>query len=115
MEKSEGDHVREGLVNSSLVMLSLVALYHVVGNYIKRKNLVFGHEASLVVIVGVIISFVLSKLHPEIVDRVAFDSNFFFYGCLPPIIFGSVYNMNAKVFFDNFSAVMIFGVFGTIL
>ena len=116
MEKSEEQHARnESLVNSGLLIFSLVALYHVVGNFIKRKNLVFGHEASLVVLVGMVISFVISKSHPEIIEIVTFNSNFFFYGCLPLIIFGSVYNMNAKVFFDNFSAVIIFGVLGTIL
>lgn len=115
MEKSEGEHVRESLVNCALVILSLVALYHVVGNFIKRKNLIFGHEASLIVIVGMIVSYILNKSHPGIIERVTFDSNLFFYGCLPPIVFASVYNMNMKIFFDNFSAIMIFGVLGTIL
>lgn len=110
-----GEHARESLVNCVIIVLSLVALYHVVGNFIKRKNLVFGHEASLLVIVGMVISFILNKSHPGIIQRVTFDSNVFFYGCLPPIIFASVYNMNMRIFFDNFEAVIIFGVLGTIL
>ena len=95
--------------------MSLVFLYLVVGNFIKRKNLVFGHEASLIVIVGMVISFILNKSYPGIIERVTFDTNLFFFGCLPAIIFASVYNMNMKIFFDNFEAVIIFGVLGTIL
>jgi NhaP-type Na+/H+ or K+/H+ antiporter len=110
-----GEHARESLVNCAIIILSLIALYHVVGNFIKRKNLVFGHEASLIVIVGMLISYFLNKNHPGIIERVTFDTNIFFYGCLPPIIFASVYNMNMKIFFDNFEAVIIFGVLGTIL
>jgi NhaP-type Na+/H+ or K+/H+ antiporter len=115
MHNEEGEHTRLAIVNSGLIMLSLIALYHVIGNYIKRKNLIFGHEASIIVILGMIISYLVGKSHPEIQEKVTFNSNFFFYGCLPPIVFASVYNMDIKVFFQNFSSVMVFGVFGTIL
>lgn len=110
-----GEHQRQSLINCAFIILTLIALYHLLGNFIKRKNLIFGHEASIIVIVGMAVSFVVNKSHPGIVEQLKFDSNFFFYGCLPPIIFSSVYNMNMKIFFDNFSAVMIFGVLGTVL
>lgn len=45
----------------------------------------------------------------------SFDSNLFFYFCLPPIVLASGFNMKRKIFFDNFGAVLIFGVFSTIL
>jgi solute carrier family 9 (sodium/hydrogen exchanger), member 8 len=45
----------------------------------------------------------------------SFDATTFFYVYLPPIIFTSAYLIDKKVFFDNFSSVVTFGVFGTIL
>ena len=45
----------------------------------------------------------------------SFDSNLFFYFCLPPIVLASGFNMKRKIFFENFGAVLIFGVFSTIL
>ena len=44
-----------------------------------------------------------------------FDENFFFYFCLPPIVFASGYNMKRKKFFENFNNILIFGVFNTIV
>lgn len=44
-----------------------------------------------------------------------FDPNFFFYFCLPPIIFAAGYNMKRKKFFENFTNILIFGLLGTLL
>lgn len=110
------DNEGENIVFGVLIVLCFVALYHVIGNYIKRKNLPFGHEASIIVVVGMLISLILDATsNQDIVEQIKFDPSFFFYACLPPIIFASVYNMDYKVFFGNFAAVMIFGVIGTIL
>ena len=46
---------------------------------------------------------------------VTFDENFFFYFCLPPIVFASGYNMKRKKFFENFTNILLFGLFGTLL
>jgi NhaP-type Na+/H+ or K+/H+ antiporter len=44
-----------------------------------------------------------------------FDENLFFYFCLPPIVFASGYNMKRKKFFENFTNILLFGLFGTVL
>jgi sodium/hydrogen exchanger-like protein 6/7/sodium/hydrogen exchanger 8 len=44
-----------------------------------------------------------------------FDETFFFYFCLPPIIFASGYNMKRRKFFENFKNILLFGLFGTVL
>ena len=53
------DNEGENIVFGVLIVLCFVALYHVIGNYIKRKNLPFGHEASIIVVVGMLISLIL--------------------------------------------------------
>jgi NhaP-type Na+/H+ or K+/H+ antiporter len=115
-QKPDINKMGETIVFGALIMLFFVVLYHVIGNYIKNKNLIFGHEGSIIVVIGMVTSLILDGTsNKNIVDQIKFDPSFFFYGCLPPIIFSSVYNMDSKVFFDNFSAVIIFGVIGTIL
>ena len=106
----------ESIIVGVLIVQFFVALYHAIGNYIKHKNLIFGHEASVIVMVGMLISLILDATSNEhIVDQIKFNPNFFFNTCLPAIIFASVYNMDSKIFFENFSAVMLFGVISTIL
>ena len=44
-----------------------------------------------------------------------FDEDFFFYFCLPPIVFASGYTMKRKKFFQNFSNILVFGLIGTVV
>jgi len=44
-----------------------------------------------------------------------FSESFFFDFCLPPIVFAAGYNMKRKMFFKNFSNVLLFGVFSTFI
>jgi len=48
-------------------------------------------------------------------ENIIFDDNVLFYFCIPPIVFASGYNMRRKRFFQNFTNIMIFGVFGTLV
>ena len=47
-------------------------------------------------------------------ELVEFNDNFFFYFCLPPLVFASGFNMQRKKFFENITNIMILGVFGTV-
>ena len=107
------EHIFTG---GAIIIMLLLILYMVAGLFIEKKHLIFGHEASLVIIVGASISLAAFLCgFKEFNGIMAFDHNVFFYFCLPPIVFASGYNMKRKVFFENFTSVMIFGVFGTIL
>lgn len=48
-------------------------------------------------------------------ENIIFDDNVLFYFCIPPIVFASGYNMRRKRFFQNFTNIMIFGIFGTLV
>jgi NhaP-type Na+/H+ or K+/H+ antiporter len=101
---------------SAIVIVCMIMLYMFLGLLIERSKVPFGHEASLVVIFGGLIAYLAShNSYTHFNDKVSFDSNLFFYFCLPPIVLASGFNMKRKIFFENFGAVLIFGVFSTIL
>ena len=86
------------------------------GSLIEKNHCVIGHEASFIILIGMALSFSAWYFgHEEFNKMMTFDENFFFYVCLPPIIFSSGYNMKRKKFFENITNIMIFGVFGTVI
>ena len=90
--------------------------YIFTGTWIETHKPVVGHEAGIVILLGVLVSGIVSSSgHGDLGKLLTFDPNFFFYFCLPPIIFASGYNMKRKKFFENFSNILMFGLFGTIL
>jgi sodium/hydrogen exchanger-like protein 6/7 len=98
-----------------LVML-IIFTYMFLGSLFEKHKPPIGHEASLVILVGMIISYsLMASGHHEMTKALTFDSNFFFYFCLPPIVFASGYNMKRKKFFANIKNILLFGLVGTIV
>ena len=107
------DHV---FTVGAIVVVLLIILYIVLGVVIEKNHCLFGHEASLVIIVGASVAyFAYSTGKVSFNEALSFDQNIFFYFCLPPIVFASGFNMKRKIFFENFGSVIIFGVFSTIV
>ena len=101
---------------SAVIVVLMIMLYMLLGLCLEKIRIPFGHEASMVLIIAGVTSYIVylsgyDKFH----EKVSFDSNLFFYFCLPPIVLASSFNMKRKIFFENFGAVLIFGVFSTIL
>lgn len=81
-----------------------------------KKRLIFGHEASLVCVIGVCISgLFMYKGTSEFGDLMAFNNDLFFYFVLPPIVFASGFNMYRKKFFANIGNIILLGVVGTFI
>ena len=100
----------------AIVIVFLIILYITMGVFIEHHRFPFGHEASLVILVGAGIAYsAYIGGYTSFNEAVSFDHNIFFYFCLPPIVFASGFNMKRKIFFENFASVLIFGVFSTIL
>lgn len=95
----------------------LVLLFYMfVGSVLEKYHCKIGHEAGLVIIFGMLLSFLAFQSgHNDFNKMVTFDENFFFYFCLPPIVFASGYNMKRKKFFENFTNILLFGLFGTLI
>lgn len=89
--------------------------YMVVGALLEKNKCIIGHEAGIIILIGGFISFFAWFIEQEhFVQMMTFDENFFFYFCLPPIVFASGYNMKRKKFFENFNNILIFGLLNTI-
>jgi len=90
--------------------------YMILGSLIEKNKYVCGHEAGVVIIIGMILSWLASTSgHDDIHHMMSFDPNFFFYFCLPPIVFASGYNMKRKKFFENFVNILVFGLLSTVV
>jgi NhaP-type Na+/H+ or K+/H+ antiporter len=107
----------ETIISSgAIVIMMMFITYMVLGSLLEKNHCVIGHEASIIILLGSAISFGFWYLgHEDFNKMMTFDENFFFYFCLPPIIFASGYNMKRKKFFENFSNIIIFGVLGTVV
>ena len=100
----------------AIVIFVMFILYMVMGSLIEKHHCIVGHEASYIILIGISLSFAAWWTgHDEFNRIMTFDENFFFYFCLPPIVFASGYNMKRKKFFENIKNILIFGLFGTVL
>lgn len=96
--------------------MMVLLFYMFVGSVLEKYHCKIGHEAGLVIIFGMLVSFLAFQSgHTDLNKMVTFDENFFFYFCLPPIVFASGYNMKRKKFFENFMNILLFGLFGTLI
>ena len=103
--------------NEGIIIIFLMIMIYMGFEAFKHKHHIsFGHEASLVTLVGFIVSYAfLSRSSTEFHDLMAFNDDLFFYFCLPPIVFASGFNMQRKKFFANFTNILLFGVVGTFI
>ena len=100
----------------SLVMFALIILYLVISSLKSSTNTAFGHEASYITAIGFLISLAAFMSNDNTIqENIIFDDNVLFYFYIPPIVFASGYNMRRKRFFQNFTNIMIFGIFGTLV
>lgn len=100
----------------SFFAFALLLLYVIGGGFMEHKRFKVGHETSIALIMGLIISAIIhftSEDHGGSWD-ITFNPEVLFYVCLPPIIFASGFNMRRRRFFDNIGYILLFGVFGTI-
>ena len=96
--------------------MMILLFYMFIGSVLEKYHCKIGHEAGLVIIFGMLFSFLAFNTgHTDITKMVTFDDNLFFYFCLPPIVFASGYNMKRQMFFANFPNILCFGLFGTLI
>ena len=115
---SDGGPAENVLISVGLIVIFLLLLLYVVGGaFLEKIHAPVGHETSIALILGFIVSLVLWKIPGGHVyaSFVSFNGPVFFYLCLPPIIFASGYNMRRKKFFANIGYIILFGLFGTII
>ena len=98
----------------AIVIYGMLLAYMCIGTIIERYHLSFGHEASLIILIGMLVSLIaFLSGNDEMLKLLKFDDNTFFFVCLPPIVFASGFNMQRGNFFANFRTITLFGVLGT--
>lgn len=84
----------------AVVIMIMLFLYILLGAILNTCNSPIGHEASLLVLIGIVVSYTSHAMgYTDFNTFMTFDANFFFYFILPPIIFAAGYNMKRKIFF----------------
>lgn len=99
-----------------MIFLFLIMLFIIVGSIMEARNPIFGHESSVIIIAGMLLSVTAWALSPNEEERIVlqFNSEIFFDFLLPAILFAVGFNMRRKEFFKNFANIAKFGVFGTL-
>lgn len=94
----------------------MLIIFMVFAALVETKKPIVGHESAVVIIVGMVLSFSAHWFdNGEFNKMMSFDENFFFYFCLPPIVFASGYNMKRRKFFENIKNILIFGLLSTLV
>lgn len=113
--EADSSTIDHGYLSIGAMVIFLMLMFYIsVGIYIEQNQFTFGHEASITIILGMLISCTewLSRNQAQL-RLMKFDDNTFFYFCLPPIVFASGFNMRRAKFFNNFKSIIAFGVLGT--
>ena len=85
----------ETIISSGAILIvAMIMFYMFIGSVIEHYKIMIGHEAALAILVGMGISYIAYLLGKvELTEMLTFNENFFFYFCLPPLVFSSGYNM----------------------
>ena len=76
------------------MIFALLLVFIIFEAYKHGSHLKFGHEASLVCVLGIIISALYRHYgETEFAEIMEFDDDLFFYFVLPPIIFAPSFNI----------------------
>eukprot|EP00658_Telonema_sp_P-2_P000741 TRINITY_DN10266_c0_g1_i6.p1 TRINITY_DN10266_c0_g1~~TRINITY_DN10266_c0_g1_i6.p1 ORF type:complete len:477 (+),score=99.93 TRINITY_DN10266_c0_g1_i6:197-1627(+) len=95
------------LIGCILVLMLCVVTKH---RWPQLKHSRYIHEASALLVVGIICGFVLWLAEADF----AFSQSLFWDWVLPPIIFNAGYAMKRRNFFKHFGVISLLGVFATV-
>ena len=103
-----------------IVILILLAFFFVIESYIAHHNIIIGHSTSIIILVGILTSFLIKHFSDNsdyggLLPIIRFNHDIYFDIILPFIIFSSGYNMRRNQFFKNIKSIVKYGFVVTIL
>ena len=97
-----------------LYTLCLSIVFVVCHQFIRKWGLLSVPEPGVAVIMGALISLLAHSVgHSDLASR--FDSNFFFWYLLPPLIFQAGFTQDRLPFFRNWCSILLFANIGTVI
>ncbi|KAK4796043.1 hypothetical protein SAY86_028369 [Trapa natans] len=96
------------------VFFALLCACIIIGHLLHGNR--WANESILALLLGLCAGVVVLLVTKEENSRIlSFSENLFFLYLLPPIIFNAGFQVKKKQFFKNFSTILLFGVFGTLI
>ena len=114
--KEEGEIEKdadEGQLVAMTILICLMLIYVIVGTRIETKGCGFGHETGAVIVIGILVSWLLSLFGHSAIG--AFEPKVLFEFGLPMILYAAGYNMRRRRFFDNINNISMFGILSTVV
>jgi NhaP-type Na+/H+ or K+/H+ antiporter len=111
MAASGAHHAPPGLSKDDFLLVILLVcfmciVYVVIGTFFKAKKSPFGHETGLVILLGVLLSYIFT-FFPNF--DIYLNDKILFQVCLPLILFSEGYNMHMSFFYQELTNSLMFG------
>ena len=102
---------------NTLGLCTVLGLCVFAGYWLKQRKFYYLPESAAIMLIGALTGGLVEWLWPtgDELSFLKFNPQMFFFVLLPPIIFEAGYKLNKKGFFSNFTTIILYAVFGTLV
>lgn len=111
--QSSSDLLNTSTVIALTVFFSLLCACIIVGHLLEENR--WANESITALLLGLGAGAVVLFVNKENSRLQVFSEDLFFLYLLPPIIFNAGFQVKKKQFFKNFTIILMFGIFGTVI
>jgi solute carrier family 9 (sodium/hydrogen exchanger), member 8 len=99
----------------SLLFVGIMVCCLFLGRIIRHYKFYYLPQSCASMLFGFIVGLFLNFIGEEEVSYISFDPSVFFFIILPAIIFDAGHSLKKRDFFRNFTTIMLFAIFGTVV
>uniref|UniRef100_A0A2P2LSG7 Sodium/hydrogen exchanger 1 n=1 Tax=Rhizophora mucronata TaxID=61149 RepID=A0A2P2LSG7_RHIMU len=114
LSSSSSSFLDTSTVIALCVFFALLCVCIIIGHLLEEHR--WANESTTALLLGLCagaVVLLVSKGHSSRI--LVFDEDLFFLYLLPPIIFNAGFQVKKKQFFKNFTVILLFGIFGTMI